>query len=226
MMLHIPQLLTSEELSSLRMALDAAPWRDGAMTAGAQASKLKTAEQLPYEEPANLRLSAVIARALKRTPMFQSAALPRTILPPRFNRYSGGGAFGNHVDSAIHLDPSTSLSVRTDISTTVFLSDPEDYDGGELVIEDTYGAHEVKLPAGDAILYPSTSLHRVEPVTRGTRTVSVLWTQSMVRDGVRRQMLFDLDMIILKLRMRLGDSEEVVGLTSHYHNLIRQWAEV
>jgi PKHD-type hydroxylase len=137
-----------------------------------------------------------------------------------------GGTFGNHVDSAVHFDPSTGLSVRTDISTTVFLSDPEDYDGGELIIEDTYGAHEVKLPAGDAILYPSTSLHRVEPVTRGTRTVSVLWTQSMVRDGVRRQMLFDLDMTILKLRARLGDSDEVVALTSHYHNLIRQWAEL
>jgi PKHD-type hydroxylase len=226
MMLHIPQLLTPEELSSLRTALDAAPWRDGAMTAGAQASKLKTAEQLPYDAPVNLRLSAVIAGALKRNPMFLSAALPKTILPPRFNRYSGGGTFGNHVDSAVHLDPSTGLNARTDISTTVFLCDPDDYDGGELIIEDTYGAHEVKLPAGDAILYPSTSLHRVEPVTRGTRMVSVLWTQSMVRDGVRRQMLFDLDMTILKLRARLGDSEEVVGLTSHYHNLIRQWAEV
>jgi PKHD-type hydroxylase len=226
MMLHIPQLLTTEELTSLRAELATAPWRDGGMTAGAQASKLKKAEQLPYEDPVNLRLSAIVASALKRHPMFASAALPKTILPPRFNRYSGGGTFGNHVDSAVHFDPSTGLSVRTDISTTVFLSDPEDYDGGELIIEDTYGAHEVKLPAGDAILYPSTSLHRVEPVTRGTRTVSVLWTQSMVRDGVRRQMLFDLDMTILKLRARLGDSDEVVALTSHYHNLIRQWAEL
>lgn len=226
MMLHIPQLLTAEELSSLRAALDTAPWRDGAMTAGAQASKLKKAEQLPYNEPVNLRLSAVVTAALRRNPMFSSAALPKTILPPRFNRYSGGSEFGNHVDSAVHLDPSSGLSIRTDISTTVFLNDPEDYDGGELIVEDTYGAHEVKLPAGDAILYPSTSLHRVEPVTRGVRTVSVLWTQSMVRDGVRRQMLFDLDMTILKLRGRLGDSEEVVGLTSHYHNLIRQWVEL
>ncbi len=226
MMLHIPQLLTLEELASLNAGLAAAPWADGGMTAGAQAGKLKTAEQLPYRDPVNLRLSAVVAAALKRHPMFQSAALPKTILPPRFNRYSSGGAFGNHVDSAVHLDPSTGLNVRTDISTTVFLNDPEAYDGGELIIEDTYGAHEVKLPAGDAILYPSTSLHRVEPVTRGTRTVSVLWTQSMVRDGVRRQMLFDLDMTILRLRARLGDSEEVVGLTSHYHNLIRQWAEL
>ena len=226
MMLHIPQLLTAEELTTVNDGLAAALWRDGGMTAGAQASKLKTAEQLPYADPVNLRLSAIVATALKRHPMFQSAALPKTILPPRFNRYFGGGAFGNHVDSAVHLDPSTGLSVRTDISTTVFLTAPEDYDGGELIIEDTYGAHEVKLPAGDAILYPSTSLHRVEPVTRGMRTVSVLWTQSMVRDGVRRQMLFDLDMTILRLRARLGDSEEVVGLTSHYHNLIRQWAEL
>lgn len=226
MMLHIPQLLTPEELASVNAGLAAAPWRDGGMTAGAQASKLKTAEQLPYEAPVNLRLSAIVAAALKRHPMFQSAALPKTILPPRFNRYSGGGAFGNHVDSAVHIDPSTGLSVRTDISTTVFLTAPEDYAGGELIVEDTYGAHEVKLPAGDAILYPATSLHRVEPVTRGMRTVSVLWTQSMVRDSVRRQMLFDLDMTILRLRSRLGDSEEVVGLTSHYHNLIRQWAEL
>lgn len=226
MMLHIPQLLTPEELASMRTALDQAPWRDGAMTAGAQASKLKKADQLPYDDPTNQRLSAVVAAALKRHPLFVSAALPKTILPPRFNRYSGGGEFGNHVDSAVHLDPSTGLSVRTDISTTVFLSEPEDYDGGELIIEDTYGAHEVKLPAGDAILYPSTSLHRVEPVTRGMRTVSVLWTQSMVRDSVRRQMLFDLDMAILKLRAKLGDSEEVVALTSHYHNLIRQWVEL
>lgn len=226
MMLHIPQLLTPDELASVNAGLAAAPWGDGGMTAGAQASKLKMAEQLPYEAPVNLRLSAIVAAALKRHPMFQSAALAKVILPPRFNRYSGGGAFGNHVDSAVHLDPSTGLSVRTDISTTVFLTAPEDYDGGELIIEDTYGVHEVKLPAGDAILYPSTSLHRVEPVTRGVRTVSVLWTQSMVRDGVRRQLLFDLDMTILRLRARLGDSEEVVGLTSHYHNLIRQWADL
>lgn len=226
MMLHIPQLLTPEDLASIRAALDTAPWKDGGMTAGAQATKLKKSLQLPYEEPLNLSLSALVSQALKRHPLFVSAALPKTILPPRFNRYTGGGAFGNHVDSAIHLDPSTGLSVRTDISTTVFLSDPEDYEGGELIIEDTYGAHEVKLPAGDAILYPSTSLHRVEPVTSGARTVSVLWTQSMVRDGVRRQMLFDLDMTILKLRAQLGDNENVVALTSHYHNLLRQWADL
>jgi len=226
MMLHIPGVLDRETVAEMRKALANAAWVGGSMTAGAQAGALKKALQLPYEDPLSQRLSAVVTNALKRHPLFVSAALPKVVLPPRFNAYESGFSFGNHVDSAIHIDRSTGLSTRTDISTTVFLSDPDEYGGGELVIEDTYGAHEVKLAAGDAILYPSTSLHRVEAVTHGRRLVSVLWTQSMVREGVRRQMLFDLDMTIVKLRAREGDSEAVVALTSHYHNLIRQWAEL
>jgi PKHD-type hydroxylase len=164
--------------------------------------------------------------ALKRHPLFVSAVLPKHILSPLLNRYEGGGHYGSHVDGAIHYDASRQSSVRTDVAVTVFLCAPDEYDGGELIVEDTYGAHEVKLPAGDAIVYPATSLHRVEPVTRGVRLASFLWAQSMVRDDWRRNMLFDLDMIIVKLRGQLGDSGEVVSLTSHYHNLLRQWAEL
>jgi PKHD-type hydroxylase len=155
-----------------------------------------------------------------------SAALPARLLPPRFNRYEGGGTYGNHIDSALHLDPYRLDRVRTDVSTTLFLSEPDEYEGGELIVEDNYGAHEVKLPAGDAIIYPATSLHRVEPVTRGARIASFLWTQSMVRDDWQRHMLFELDMTIIRLRQQLGDTDEVVALVGHYNNLLRQWAEV
>lgn len=225
MLLHIPEVLTPAELADIRAELAAANWADGALTAGDQARMVKQNRQLPADAPQARILGEKIEAALRRHPLFMSAALPRVIITPRFNAYEGGGHYGNHVDTAIHSDPFKGIMGRTDVSTTVFLNEPEDYDGGELIVEDTYGAHEVKLGAGDAILYPSTSLHRVEPVTRGVRLASFLWTQSLVKDDGQRRMLFELDMTILRLRGRIGDSEEVVSLTAHYHNLLRQWAE-
>lgn len=200
-------------------------WVDGARTSGAQAAQLKHNLQFPADSPAFAGLSQRVADALARHPLFVSAAMPRHMLPPMFNCYRGGGQYGNHVDNALQRDRFSGVQVRTDVSTTVFLSEPEEYEGGELIVEDTYGEHEVKLSAGDAIVYPSTSLHRVEPVTAGARIAAFLWTQSWVRDDWQRKMLFELDMTILKLRGQLGDSEEVLSLTSHYHNLLRQWGE-
>jgi PKHD-type hydroxylase len=226
MMLHIPQVLTKAEVAEFRRLLAEADWVDGSATAGAQAVQRKRNLQLPADSSVGQQLSARVAAALQRHPLFVSAALPARVLPPRFNRYEGGGTYGNHVDSAIHLDPYRQDRVRTDVSTTLFLSDPEEYEGGELIVEDSYGAHEAKLPAGDAIVYPGTSLHRVEPVTAGVRFASFLWAQSMVRDDWRRHMLFELDMTILKLRQKVGDSDELVALTGHYNNLLRQWAEL
>lgn len=226
MMLHIPQVLAPEEVAEFRQLLAHADWVDGAATAGAQAVQRKRNLQLPADSVIGQQLSARVAAALQRHPLFMSAALPARILPPRFNRYEGGGTYGNHIDSALHLDPYRQDRVRTDVSTTLFLSEPDEYEGGELIVEDNYGAHEVKLPAGDAIVYPATSLHRVEPVTQGARIASFLWTQSMVRDDWQRHMLFELDMTIIKLRHQLGDSNELVALTGHYNNLLRQWAEL
>lgn len=225
MLLHIPQVLSKAEVAALRTELAAHDWVDGARTSGAQAAQLKRNLQFPADSPAFAGLSQRVADALARHPLFVSAALPRHILPPMFNCYRGGGQYGNHVDNALQRDRFSGLQVRTDVSTTVFLSEPEEYEGGELIVEDTYGEHEVKLAAGDAIVYPSTSLHRVEPVTEGARIAAFLWTQSWVRDAWQRKMLFDLDMTILKLRGQLGDSEEVLSLTSTYHNLLRQWGE-
>ena len=225
MLLHIPQVLSKAEVAALRTELAAHDWVDGARTSGAQAAQLKHNLQFPADSPAFAGLSQRVADALARHPLFVSAALPRHMLPPMFNCYRGGGQYGNHVDNALQRDRFSGVQVRTDVSTTVFLSEPEEYEGGELIVEDTYGEHEVKLSAGDAIVYPSTSLHRVEPVTEGARIAAFLWTQSWVRDAWQRKMLFDLDMTILKLRGQLGDSEEVLSLTSHYHNLLRQWGE-
>lgn len=225
MLLHIPQVLSRDEVAALRTELAAHEWVDGVRTSGPQAAGLKHNLQFPADSPAFAGLSQRVADALARHPLFVSAALPRHILPPMFNCYSGGGRYGNHVDNALQRDRFSGLQVRTDVSTTVFLSEPEEYDGGELIIEDTYGEHEVKLAAGDAIVYPATSLHRVEPVTEGARIAAFLWSQSWVRDAWQRKLLFDLDMNILKLRGQLGDSEEVLGLTSTYHNLLRQWSE-
>lgn len=225
MLLHIPQVLSKQEVATLRAELAAHDWVDGARSSGAQAAALKSNLQFPAESPAFAALSQTIAGALQRHPLFVSAVLPRHMLPPMFNSYSGGGRYGNHVDNALQRDRFSNDQVRTDVSTTVFLSEPDEYDGGELIVEDTYGEHEIKLEAGDAIIYPATSLHRVEPVTRGARIASFLWTQSRVRDAWQRKMLFDLDMTILKLRHDLGDSTEVVSLTGTYHNLLRQWAD-
>lgn len=225
MLLHIPQVLSKAEVAALRAELAAHDWVDGARTSGVQAAQLKHNLQFPADSPAFAGLSQRVADALARHPLFVSAALPRHMLPPMFNCYRGGGQYGNHVDNALQRDRFSGVQVRTDVSTTVFLSEPEEYEGGELIVEDTYGEHEVKLAAGDAIVYPSTSLHRVEPVTAGARIAAFLWTQSWVRDAWQRKMLFELDMTILKLRGQLGDSEEVLSLTSIYHNLLRQWGE-
>ena len=225
MLLHVPQVLTKAEVTDIRQRLDAAGWSDGSVSAGAQAVNIKQNQQLAADSPAFAELSQRIAQALSRHPLFVSAALPKHILPPMFNRYENGGHYGNHIDNAIQIDRFSGQKIRTDVSTTVFLSEPEEYEGGELIAEDSYGCHEVKLAAGDAIVYPSTSLHRVEPVTSGVRIASFLWTQSLVRDAWRRAMLFDLDMTILKLRGQIGDNPEVVALTGHYHKLLQQWAE-
>jgi PKHD-type hydroxylase len=226
MMLHIPEVLSRQQVSEFCRALGEAAWVDGRATAGPQATPLKNNLQLPVEAPLCRQLGETVTAALSRHPLFVSAALPRHILPPLFNRYEGGGNYGNHVDSAIHHDPLRNARVRTDVSTTVFLSEPDEYEGGELVIEDGLGQRRIKLAAGDAIVYPATSLHRVEPVTKGTRLASFLWTQSMVADAWRRSMLFELDMTIIKLRHVHGDTPEILALTNHYHNLLRQWAEL
>ena len=226
MMLHIPGVLTPEQVADCRQRLDAADWADGRATVGPQGAQVKRNHQLPEHSPLSQELGRVVLDALARHPLYVSAALPLRTVPPLFNRYGGGEHYGLHVDGAVRPGSRPGELLRTDLSCTLFLCEPEDYDGGELVVFDTYGTHEVKLPAGDLILYPSSSLHRVEPVTRGARICSFFWVQSMVRDDARRQMLFELDSQIQKLRVRLGDSEEVVALTGHYHNLLRQWAEV
>lgn len=226
MLLHVPEVLTREELTECRALLTSAQWEDGLATAGSQAAQVKRNRQLPENTPTIARLREIVTGALMRNPLFFSAALPNRILPPYFNRYEGGEHFGNHVDNAIRRAWGSPLNYRADVSTTLFFSAPEEYEGGELIVEDTYGTHEAKLPAGDAIVYPSTSLHRVEPVTGGVRICAFLWTQSMVRDDWKRHMLFDLDLNIQRLRAQLGETAETVALTSHYHNLLRCWAEV
>lgn len=226
MMLHIPTVLNRVQVDEIRSQLASAEWVDGAATAGPMAADIKRNLQLRVDAPVAVQLAEQITGALTRHPLFMSAVLPKNILPPRFNRYEGGGQYGNHVDNAVQSDSVRRISVRTDISTTVFLSNPEEYEGGELIIEDGYSQRVVKLAAGDAIIYPATSLHRVEPVTKGTRYASFLWSQSMVRDAWQRNMLFDLDMTIIKLRQKHGNTPEALALTNHYHNLLRQWAEL
>lgn len=226
MMLHIPEVLTAAEVVSMRQELAAADWIDGKATVGEQGARVKRNRQLPESSPLGAKLGEIILAALRKNPLFFAAALPKVTVPPLFNSYAGGEHYGLHVDGSVRAVPGTPMSIRTDLSSTLFLSAPEEYEGGELVVMDTYGAHDVKLPAGDLILYPSTSLHRVEPVTSGTRTCAFFWTQSMVRDDGQRSILFELDRNISSLRGKLGDTEEVIGLTGHYHNLLRQWAEL
>ncbi|HWT72714.1 MAG TPA: Fe2+-dependent dioxygenase [Oxalicibacterium sp.] len=226
MMLHIPEVLTSAQVAEMRQKLDATDWVDGRATVGAQGAQVKKNRQLPETSPTGLELGGTILKALVNNPLFFAAALPMRYMPPLFNRYEGGEHYGFHIDGSVRSVPGSNLSLRTDLSCTLFLCEPEEYEGGELIVADTYGEHEVKLPAGDMILYPSSSLHKVEPVTRGARVCSFFWVQSMVADDGRRTMLFELDQNIQKLRARLGDTEEVVGLTGHYHNLLRQWASV
>jgi PKHD-type hydroxylase len=225
MMLHIPSILSADQVRAMRQRLAEADWVDGRESVGSQGAQVKRNRQLAQGSPLALELGQQISRALMSNPTFVSAVLPLRILPPFFNSYEGGEHYGLHIDGAIRMDAGDG-PLRTDVSSTVFLSDPDEYEGGELVVHDSYGLHEIKLPAGDVIVYPSTTVHQVTPVTRGARISSFLWTQSMVRDPGRRAMLYELDVNIQKLRAAHGDSEPIVGLTGHYHNLLRQWAEV
>ena len=226
MLVCIPEVLSKSEVAEFRTIMDQTEWESGLKTAGAQAANVKNNRQLPIGSPVALDLGERILVALSRNATFMSAALPARILPPMFNRYGGGEHFGIHVDNAIRSIPGTSMRLRTDLSCTLFFTEPDDYDGGELVIEDHYGAQEVKLAAGDMVLYPSTSLHKVEPVTRGERIASFFWLQSMIRSDQHRSLLFDLDQTIQEIAFRDGAHDPIaVRLTGIYHNLVRTWAE-
>jgi PKHD-type hydroxylase len=226
-LVRIPNVLTPEQVQHCREVLARTAWVDGRVTAGHQSAQVKRNLQLPEGTPEARELGDMVLAALNRNPLFVSAVLPKTIFPPLFNRYDADGEmnFGSHVDNAIRTVPGTGMRVRTDVSSTLFLSSPEEYDGGELVIEDTYGAHSVKLPAGDMIVYPGTSVHHVTKVTRGSRIASFFWTESMIADVTKRAMMFDLDMSIIRLNADHPEHPSVVSLTSLYHNLLRQWAQ-
>ena len=224
MMMHVPRVLQVEQVAECRRLLDSAEWADGKATVGEQGALVKRNRQLPEMSPVARQLGEMILTALSRNPLFFSAALPLKSVPPLFNRYESGESYGNHIDGAVRAVPGSSHFIRTDLSSTLFLTDPSEYDGGELVIHDTYGATQVKLPAGDLILYTAGSLHRVNPVTRGARESSIFWTQSMVADERQRTLLYQLDQTIQRLRGRVGESEETVELAGHYHNLLRMWS--
>jgi PKHD-type hydroxylase len=226
MLLQIPDLLSREQVAQARQLLDPADWVDGRVTAGHQSARAKQNLQLPEDHPVAQRLGEVVLAALQRNAMFVSAALPLRVFPPLFNRYEGGGSFGNHVDNSIRQLAGTALRIRTDLSATLFLSDPQEYEGGELLIDDTYGVHSVKLPAGALVLYPSTSLHRVTAVTRGARVASFFWIQSLVRDDGARTLLFDMDSAIQRIAADAPEHPSAVQLTGVYHNLLRRWAEL
>lgn len=225
MLLAIPDVLTSAQVTEARGLLEAAEWVDGRVTAGHQGARVKDNMQLPADSPAAQQVGAMILQALAANPLFMSAALPLHVLPPFFNRYEGGQTFGTHVDGSIRAMPN-GQRIRTDLSCTLFFSEPDEYDGGELVVEDTYGSKSVKLPAGHLILYPSTSLHQVTPVTRGTRLCSFFWLQSLVRRDTCRALLFDMDIAIQRLGAEHPLHPSVVSLTGVYHNLLREWAEM
>lgn len=226
MMLHVPRVLDAEQVRQCRHLLQQAKWIDGKATAGFQSAMAKDNLQLPEDAPEARQIGELILQALSLHPLFISAALPSKIFPPLFNCYQGGQSFGVHVDNAIRQVRATGDFVRTDLSATLFLCEPHEYDGGELVVEDSYGTHSVKLPAGDLILYPSSSLHRVNPVTQGARVCSFFWIQSLVREDSQRTLLFDLDSSIQQLNRELGaDHASSVRLTGVYHNLLRQWAQ-
>ena len=226
MLIQVPDVLTAEQVAHARRLLAAAEWVDGKVTAGHQSARAKDNVQIPEGHPVARELGEMIVQALQRNPLFISAALPLHVFPPLFNRYSGGQSFGSHVDNAIRQVPGTAHRIRTDLSCTLFFTGPDEYDGGELVVEDTYGVHSVKLPPGHLVLYPSTSLHHVRPVTRGTRTCSFFWLQSMVRHDADRTLLFDLDAAIRKLPATPEAHAAAVQLTGVYHNLVRRWAEL
>lgn len=230
MLITIPDVLTAEQVAEAREILDNAEWVDGRVTAGHQSAMAKDNLQIPEGHPAAKQVGNLILQALGQNPLFLSAALPLRIFPPLFNKYSGGQSFGTHVDNAIRQFPGSSMRIRTDLSATLFFEEPENYDGGELCVEDTYGVHQVKLPAGSMVLYPSTSLHHVKPVTRGARLCSFFWMQSMLRDDGQRSLMFDLDLAIQRLGNELPENDvankTAVQLTGVYHNLLRQWAEM
>jgi PKHD-type hydroxylase len=227
MLICVPDVLNKAEVAEFRAAMDAADWEDGRATAGGQSAMVKKNEQLPPSSDIARQLGQAVIKALVANPLFVSAAIPKQIFPPLFNRYGVGQHFGVHVDNAVRGDQLTGARIRTDLSVTLFLSEPEEYDGGELIVEDYYGSHRVKLPAGHLVLYPATSLHAVTEVMRGVWVASFFWLQSMVRDGHARSLIFDLDTAIQGLVQRVGrDDPELVKLTGIYHNLIRCWAEV
>jgi len=226
MLIQVPNVLTAEQVAHARRLLDSADWVDGRVTAGHQSAQAKDNLQIPEGHSVAREVGAMILAALGQNPLFLTAALPLHVFPPLFNRYSGGQSFGSHVDNSIRTVPGTSHRIRTDLSATLFFADPSEYDGGELMVEDTYGVHSVKLAAGSLVLYPSTSLHHVTPVTRGARVCSFFWLQSMVRDDGDRTLLFDLDASIRSLNQSSANTAIAVQLTGVYHNLLRKWAEL
>jgi len=227
MLVQVPGLLTAQEAAKVRGVIDAADWADGNLTSGSQSALAKQNLQLAEGSSAARAAGDLVREALARNPLFMSAALPHTVYPPLFNRYRPGDGFGDHVDNALRFQREAGVRLRTDLSATLFLADPESYDGGELVIEDTYGVHEVKLGVGDLILYPASSVHRVAPITRGERVASFFWIQSLVRDDARRALLFDMDLAIQRLASGAGQAEPaIVSLTGVYQNLLRMWAEL
>nr|WP_315591985.1 Fe2+-dependent dioxygenase [uncultured Cupriavidus sp.] len=226
MMLHIPDVLSKAQVAQCRALMDAADWSDGNQTSGYQSALAKHNLQLPEGSPVAQQVGTLIQDALANSALFFSAALPLKVFPPLFNRYEGGQTFGNHVDNAIRYLGGTDFRIRSDLSATLFLTEPDEYDGGELVIEDTYGQQRVKLPAGHMVLYPATSVHHVTPVTRGARVSSFFWIQSMVRDDGQRTLLFELDNRLRQVSAAVGhEHEAVIGLTGVYHNLLRRWAD-
>jgi len=225
MMLHIPNVLTPDQVARCRDVMIRADWVDGNVTAGHQSRQVKYNLQLPEDSQAARELGDMVLKAIHRSPLFMSAVLPKQVFPPLFNRYDAGMTFGSHVDNAIRSHPTLPVRIRTDVSATLFISEPDDYDGGELTVDDTYGAHTVKLPAGDMIIYPGTSLHNVTPITRGSRIASFFWIQSLIREVSHRALLFDLDMSIIRLTQDHPDHPSLVSLTAIYHNLLRQWSE-
>ena len=226
MLLQIPDVLTVKQAAECRQKIEKTQWVDGRVTAGHQSGRAKNNLQLAENHPLAREMGEVILSALESNSLFMSAALPLKVFPPLFNRYEGGHSFGNHVDNAIRQITGTSHRIRTDLSATLFLTNAEDYEGGELVIEDTYGVHSIKLPAGHMILYPATSLHNVRPVTSGARISSFFWIQSMVRDDGERTILFDMDMAIQRIAENAPDHPSVLQLTGVYHNLLRRWADI
>ncbi|MEZ5462832.1 Fe2+-dependent dioxygenase [Dokdonella sp.] len=229
MLLHVPDVLDKAQLARIRTALASADWTDGKETVGAQGALVKRNRQLPDASPLRQELGRIVLDALAASPLYFAAALPLRTLPPRFNCYEGGGNYGFHVDGSVMsvagAGGQAAGHLRSDIACTLFLSEPDEYEGGELVVSDTYGEHQIKLPAGDLIVYPASSLHKVEPVTRGARLASFFWVQSMVRDDTRRRLLFEMDTSIQTLTRAAADANAVLTLTNIYHNLLRQWAE-